>query len=164
MIRVAAQQVARGPDDGEAVWLLGGLYRYRAPATETGGAYSLFQVDARSGFAVPLHFHQRLAEGFYVADGDVTIFIGDEEVRATSGWFALAPPNVRHAFRFESPEARLLLLIAPGDGEHEALFREMGAPAASTTIPPLPTTPPDLEELARIAARHGTQFVGPPPT
>jgi len=158
-----ARQIARGDDEGEAVWLLGGLYRFRAAADETGAAYSLFQVDGHAGFAGPMHLHHEVAEGFYVVDGQVTIFIGDQEIKATRGSFAHAPPGVPHTFRFESPEATLLLLIAPGDGEHEALFREMGEPAMSRSIPPMPTGHPDVVELARIAARHGTQIVGPPP-
>ena len=39
-----ARQIARGDDEGEAVWLLGGLYRFRAAADETGAAYSLRPV------------------------------------------------------------------------------------------------------------------------
>ena len=158
-----AKELARGADEGEAIALLGGLYSYRAEAEETGGAYSLFQVDARRGFAAPRHLHHELSEGFYVVDGNVTLFIGDQEIAAGRGTFALAPAGVPHAFRFDSPEARLLLVIAPGDGAHEALFREMGEPGAVGVIPPLPSAPPDVEELARIAARHGTQIVGPPP-
>jgi quercetin dioxygenase-like cupin family protein len=158
-----ARQIVRGADEGQAVALLGGLYSYRAEADETGGAYSVFQVDAHRGFGAPRHLHHALSEGFYVVDGEVTLLIGEEQFRARRGTFALAPAGVPHAFRFDSPEARLLLLIAPGDGEHEALFREMGEPGELGVIPPLPSTPPDVEELARIAARHGTQIVGPPP-
>ena len=33
-----------GTDDGERLWLLGGLYTFKASGDETGDAYTLFQV------------------------------------------------------------------------------------------------------------------------
>jgi hypothetical protein len=45
--------VARGADDGERLWLLGGLYTYKA----TGDAYTLFEVRGPSGLATPMHRH-----------------------------------------------------------------------------------------------------------
>ena len=153
--------VRRGPTDGEAVWLLGGLYRYRAVGDETADGYSLFEVKGPAGLASPVHVHDHEAEAFYVVSGQVTIFIGDEQIRAMPGSFALVPANVPHTFRLDSPEAKLLLLITPGNAGHEQLFREMGQPADSLQ-PPAPSVP-DLARLGEIAARHGTTIVGPPP-
>lgn len=151
----------RGPTDGEAVSLLGGLYRYRATGDETANAYSLFEVQGPAGLASPVHVHDHEAEAFYVVDGMVTIFIRDEQVRATRGSFALVPANVPHTFRLDSSDAKLLLLITPGNAGHEALFREMGHPADGLQSP-APAVP-DLAKLGEIAARHGTRIVGPPP-
>ena len=92
----------------------------------------------------------------------MTIFLGDEERRLSAGGFALAPRGVRHAFRHETPDAILLLLVSPGP-KHEALFREIGEPAAERVVPPAPTAPSDPAALGEIAARNGTQIVGPPP-
>lgn len=153
--------VQRGPDDGEAVALLGGLYRYRAVGDETAGAYSLFEVQGPAGLASPVHVHDHEAEAFYVVDGMVTIFIGDEQIRATRGSFALVPANVSHTFRLDSADAKLLLLVTPGDAGHEALFREMGQPVDDARQPA--AVVPDMAELGAIAARHGTTIVGPPP-
>jgi quercetin dioxygenase-like cupin family protein len=155
------RSVLRGAADAETVSLLGGLYRYRAVGDDTANGYSLFEVTGPQGFASPLHVHAHEAEGFYVIDGEVTLFLGDEQRASGPGTFGLAPPNSRHTFRFDSPDVRLLLLISPGNVGHEALFREMGSPAGadSTTAP----ESPDFEQLARIAARHGTTIVGPPP-
>ena len=150
----------RRPGEGDAVWLLGGLYSYRARGRETGDAYSLFEMQGQ--VAAPRHFHEREEEGFYVVEGDVTFQIGEELIEGTPGTFAYVPRRVEHAFRIDSPEAKLLLLLTPGDAGHESLFAEMGDAADEHVVPPPPSAPPDVELLAAIAARHGTTIVGPP--
>ena len=151
-----------GPDDGEALWIWGALYTWKARGAQTSQAYSLCEVYGPSGFAAPLHLHEREGEGFYVVEGRVTLVLGDEQVQVSERSFGFAPPGVRHAFRFDS-EARLVLLITPGAAGHEGLFAELGQPAPSPTLPPPPEAPPAPERTAAIAATHGTVILGPPP-
>lgn len=154
----------RRPRDGEALWILGGLYTWKARGAETGGAYSLCEVQGPPGFAIPLHYHEREHESFYVADGLVTLVLDDDQLQLPAGGFGLAPAGVRHCFRLDSDSSRLLLLITPGAAGHEGMFAEMGQPAATPVIPPPPAEPPDPERLIAIAARYGTVTVGPPPS
>jgi mannose-6-phosphate isomerase-like protein (cupin superfamily) len=65
------------PEDGEAMWVLGGLYTWKALGEQTGGEYSLCEVRGPTGFAAPLHRHERENEGFFVASGEVTLVLGD---------------------------------------------------------------------------------------
>ncbi|MDQ3973114.1 MAG: cupin domain-containing protein [Actinomycetota bacterium] len=148
------------PDDGEAYWILGGLYTYRALAEQVGGGYTAVEVRARDGMAIPVHHHDAETEAFYVADGAVTVLVGEQEVPAEQGAFVWVPPGVDHAFRFEA-DGRMLLLFTGGVG-HEGLFREIGEPAVSRTIPPPLEDAPDPEQMAALAARFGTRIVGPP--
>jgi mannose-6-phosphate isomerase-like protein (cupin superfamily) len=156
------QVVARGPDEGEALWVLGGLYTYRALPAETG-AYLLVEVDGPRGLAAPLHFHEGEDEGFYVRSGRVRMVIGDRTIEATAGSFLLAPRGVHHAFVFASGDASLLLLLSGGSG-HEELFRAIGEPAGRREVPPPASKSPDFERLAATAAKHGTRVVGPAPS
>lgn len=150
----------RVPGQEDAVWLLGGLYSYKARGRDTGGAYSLFEVQGP--VATPKHVHSAEEEAFYVVDGEVSFLIGEELVRGGPGTFAFVPRGVEHGFRIESENAKLLLLLTPGATGHESLFEEMGEAAVSHVVPPPPETPPDPERLGEIAARHGTRIVGPP--
>jgi hypothetical protein len=43
------------------------------------------------------------------------------------------------------------------------MFREMGEPAAARSLPEPSAITPDPAALAKVAASHGTQIVGPPP-
>ena len=145
----------REGEEAENIWALGALYSFLGRADETN-AYLACQVRGPDGFAIPVHFHDAEDEAFYVSSGEVTIFLGGHERRLGPGGFALAP-------RGEAPNAVLLLLISPGP-RHEAMFREMGAPAAEYAIPPMPNAMPDREQIGALAARHGTHMTGPPPT
>jgi len=158
----ALRPMSRAADEGEALWVMGGLYSYKAVHAETG-AYFACEVKAPEGYAIPVHYHDDEEEGFYVAQGEATIFLGDEERRLGAGGFALAPRGVNHAFRLETPDAKLLVLVSPGP-KHEALFRDLGEKAVRREIPPPPEEQPDPAKMGELAARHGTRIVGPPPT
>lgn len=153
----------RQPEEGEALWVLGGLYTFKALADETDGGCTVIEVRAPEGFATPVHYHQEEGEGFYVAQGEVSFILADETIRARSGSFAYAPRKVEHSFRFETADAKLIVFLAPCNAGHEGLFREMGEPAPRAELPPPPEAPPDTGRLSEIGARHGTVLVGPPP-
>jgi quercetin dioxygenase-like cupin family protein len=153
--------IVRAPGEGERLWVIGGSYTYKAVNAETG-AYFACEVQAPAGFAIPVHEHEDEEEGFYVAMGEVTMFLGDEERRLGSGGFAFAPRGLRHAFRLETADAKLLLLVSPGP-RHEAMFRAVGEPNDGTGIPPTRGVPVDPAALAEIGLRYGTRVVAPPP-
>ena len=152
-----------GPEDGDAMWVLGGLYTWKAVGAQTGGEYSLCEVRGPAGFAAPLHRHEQENEGFFVASGEVTLILADGETRLAEGGFGFAPAGTPHTFRLDTPEASLLLLITPGASGHEGMFAEMGEPATAHVLPDPPAGPPDFERLAAMAAAHGTTILGPPP-
>ena len=152
-----------GPEDGEAMWVLGGLYTWKALGAQTGGAYSLCEVRGPAGFAAPLHSHEHENEGFYVAS-----------VRSPSSWATAKPASWKVASASHRPgrltrsgstppTRGLLLLITPGAVGHEGMFAEMGEPATDHVLPAPPDGPPDFAGLAAIAAKHGTTILGPPP-
>ena len=160
---MAPTTFAHGTEDGERLWLLGGLYTFKATGDETGDAYSLFQVRGPAGLATPMHRHEREEEGFYIVDGRVTVFTDGVEHHLGAGGFAFVPRGATHGFRLDSAEATLLLLISPGNAGHESMFREMGEPVVGPVLPGAPSAPVDPALLAAIAERNGTIIVGPPP-
>jgi quercetin dioxygenase-like cupin family protein len=147
---------------GDALWVLGGRYTWKALGAQTANEYSLCEVQGPAGFAIPVHFHDHENEGFLVAQGTVTLLLDGEEVRLAAGAFGFAPAGTHHAFRLDSGDARLLLLITPGAAGHEEMFAAMGEPAGGDGLPPSPSAAPDPEVLGALAASHGTIIVGPP--
>lgn len=150
-----------GPDLQAAIWFLGALARVRVSGAQTGGAFSLADHLARRGNASPVHVHDRDDETFFVLDGELRVFTGEEEHSAGPGTVAVLPRRLRHAYVVTSAEARFLTLHTPAGFERFAA--EAGEPAQALTLPPPPAGEPDFAALAQAAARHGITILAPPP-
>ena len=161
---VASRTFAQEPGEGEAWWWFGALATIKATGEQTGGRYTLVEILAPDGFASPLHVHHSEDEGFYILEGEMTFYVGDQTIKARPGSFLFGPKDVPHAFRVDSGPARLLFIFSPAG--MEGFIRESSEPARSLSIPPQPEEPPDeaqMERLAAIAARYGGEILGPPP-
>jgi mannose-6-phosphate isomerase-like protein (cupin superfamily) len=73
----------------------------------------------------PLHFHPDTDEGFYVAEGELTVVFPEREVVATAGTFVLIPRGVVHTARNSgSGPMRGTITISPGNAAHTFEFVE----------------------------------------
>jgi quercetin dioxygenase-like cupin family protein len=161
----ASRTFAHEPDEGEALWWFGVLATFKATAEQTGGHYTLVEILAPEGYASPLHVHHFEDEGFYILEGEMTFYVGEQTIKAQPGSFLFGPKDVPHAFTVDRGPARLLFVLSPAG--MEGLIREMGEPARTLSIPPQPEEPPDeaeMEQMMAIAARYGGEILGPPPT
>ena len=160
----ASWTFAHEPGEGEALWWIGMLATIKATKEQTGGRYTLVEILAPDGFASPLHVHHSEDEGFYILEGEMTFYVGDQTIKARPGSFLFGPKDVPHAFRVDSGPARMLFIFSPAG--MEGFIRESSEPARSLSIPPQPEEPPDeaeMERLAALAARYGGEILGPPP-
>ena len=73
------------PGDGVAVWQLGSLLTFKATSQATGGRCWAKELLAPRGMATPRHVHTHEDEAFYVLEGEVSIYVGDDVVRASPG-------------------------------------------------------------------------------
>ena len=105
----------------------GGAASYLATGATTGGKFGLYRWDMgpEPGGAEP-HFHRTITESFFVLDGTVKLYDGNEWLDAHPGDFAFVPEGGLHGFRNESGQpASLLILFAPG-APREAYFEGLG--------------------------------------
>ena len=153
--------VISSPDAQAAIWFLGALAQVRVSGEQTGGAFALADHLARRGNASPVHIHDRDDETFFVLDGELRVFAGEEEHAAGPGTVAVPPRRLRHAYVVTSATARFLTLHTPAGFERFAA--EVGEPARALAFPPPPAGPPDFAALAQAAARHGITILAPPP-
>jgi quercetin dioxygenase-like cupin family protein len=160
-IALVTGSVISDPDAQTAIWFLGALSQVRVSGAQTGGAFSLADHLARRGNASPVHVHDLDDETFFVLDGELRIFAGEEEHIAGPGTVAVLPRRLRHAYVVTSATARFLTLHAPAGFEQFAA--EAGQAAMALTLPPPPAGPPDFAALAQAAARHGITILAPPP-
>jgi quercetin dioxygenase-like cupin family protein len=159
----ASRTFAHVPGEGEALWWFGMLATVKATAEQTGGQYSLVEILAPEGYPSVLHVHHREDEGFYILEGELTFYVGEQTMKARPGSFLFGPKDIPHAFSVDSGPARLLFVLSPAG--MEGLIREMGEPARSLSIPPQPEEPDEaeMERLMAIATRYGAEILGPPP-
>ncbi len=155
-------QYARRVGLESAVWYMGNLFGILARSEETDGRFGLMETVSRKGFEPPRHVHHREDEGFYVLEGNITFYVGDEIHEATPGTFVLMPRGIPHSFTFESDVIRMLVIVAPGGLEEHFRDPRFSEPAQALTLPPPPAAPPDMPALVDEMVRHGVEIVGPP--
>ncbi len=155
-------QYARRASLESSVWYMGGLFGILAGSEETNGQFGLMEILGRKGLEPPRHVHHRDDEGFYVLEGEITYYVGEETYKAGPGTFVFLPRGVPHSFTFETDVIRKLAIIAPGG--LVAHFRDprFSEPAQALTLPPPPAGPPDMAAFAEDLAGYGIEIVGPP--
>ncbi len=146
-------------DSADAVWFVGCLGTMVAQGAQTGGRLSIVEFTHPTGFATPQHVHNREDEGFYVLDGEMTGFCGDEEFHASRGSFVWLPSGVPHGYSSYG-EATLRCLAITVPAGFEQFVSEAGEPAAQRVLPP--PSEPDMPRLLAVHARYGLDVVGPP--
>jgi quercetin dioxygenase-like cupin family protein len=153
---VAPAAVVLASDEGEAVWFADSLLRYKVTGDETHGQLALAEVRAPRGSGSPVHTHRLEDEAWYILEGELTFWLGEEALTAIPGDFVFGPRGVRHRFRVDSEEARFLILVTPAG--FEEFTRACGWPASAGTLPPADLHPRHDDELAAAARRHGIEI------
>jgi len=127
--------------------------RFVAPGGVTNGQFGLFQWDMQPKAGGPAaHIHKTFSESFFVLDGTVSLYNGEDWVSATKGDFLYVPEGGIHAFRNDSDAfASMLILFAPG-APRENFFVEL----AETVDSGQELTP---EEYTAFYARHDQYMV-----
>jgi quercetin dioxygenase-like cupin family protein len=153
--------VISGPDVQTAIWFLGALTQVRVSGAQTGGAFALADHLTRRGNASPVHVHDQDDETFFVLDGELRVFAGEEGHLAGPGTVAVLPRRLRHAYVVTSATARFLTLHTPAG--FEQFVARVGEPTQALMLPPESAGPPDFAALSQAAARHGITILAPPP-
>src|SRR5690348_7822490 len=139
--------VTTPPAAGELVFLGARARIVSAPDANELGVVDMLEVPP--GDMPPLHVHHAHDEGFYMLEGELTLFTPGEQTTLRAGEFLLAPRGVPHTYRVGDAPARWLITSSPAG--FERFVAAVGASAAA-----------DPAELGRLAADHGIEILGPP--
>ncbi len=141
-------------------WFLGGQARILLPGAATGKALALMEFSDPAGHAPPQHTHQNEEELWFVLDGEVTFFVGDQRHDLVAGQVAYGPRGVPHSYLVRSGEgARLAVAFSPASIEE--FFKASGTPVAEAgELPPAF----DLAAVVAAAEAFHLRVTGPPPT
>jgi quercetin dioxygenase-like cupin family protein len=151
---------ALAKDEGQAIWFLDTLTFVKATGEQTGGAFGLIEHVAPPGSGSPYHVHHAEEEIFYVLEGEVTFFSGDDKFTGTGGSYVFLPRDIPHGFKVTGDKpARYLVMTIPAGFEQFTI--EVSQPATALTLPP--ARPHDMEKLRSVAAKYNIEILGPLP-
>ncbi len=144
----------------ESYWFFDQLIDVLVSGEQTDGSYSVVETWGPQGFATPLHVHRDLDEGFYIIDGELTVWCGAEVSVLAAGDFVLAPRGVPHTIKNTGSGVLHAQVISTPAG-FEDFVRALGTRATAHELPVL-DGPPDNERAATLASENGIDLLGPP--
>ena len=154
--------VIRTPTEGRTIAVVGDVYRFLATGEDTNGKYAMCEAIVPPGGGPPPHVHSSEEEGFYVLEGEITFFIGEQRLVASAGMFANMPVGTPHSFKNESGKpAKMLISVAPAG--LEKMFFEVGVPVPTGATTAVPPTKEEIERLLAAAPRYGVEIKLPGP-
>jgi len=149
-----------GPGEGDARWFLGTLATIKVDGDDSAGRLAIWEALLPKDAGPPLHKHPE-DETFYVLDGRMTVWVGDESRHLSPGSLMYVPGGVPHTFIVESETARVLMLSTVAGIER--FIRTLSEPARRLQLPPDDVFPSDEEIVAGFAAGR-VEICGPRPT
>jgi len=86
----------------------------KASGSDTAGQLAVMERTYPAGLSVPEHHHEGEDELFYLLDGELEGFCGEDRWTATPGSFVLVPRDQPHGFVVSSATAaRALVIVGP---------------------------------------------------
>ena len=150
-------------DGLERIWFLNTLVVIRVPPDRGTDDLCVLEHHAPKGNSPPLHVHHDQDEVFALLAGEARFHLSGRDFEARTGDCLLVPKGKPHSYLATSAEGVRFMTITRGGG-FVGLVREVGRAATTDGLPEF-SGPPSREQqegLARIARKHGVEFVGPP--
>lgn len=155
-----APYFAQAGDHQHLQWMGTGRLRVLLDAATTGGQLTMIEERLGQGDITPWHVHDADDEVFFVMEGSIRVWTGDQESPRdiAAGGIAFLPRGIPHAFKVTSERAWVLMACTPGG--IETMFREAGWDLRN----PVPEGwEVAIPHLAQVSARLGVRLLGPPP-
>lgn len=139
------------PSDGTVGRIGGGEFRFRVPASVTGGAVSMAQGSLAPGFlGAPPHTHSHEDEILFVLEGTIHVMVDETVTEVPAGAIHVRPIGRPHTFwNAGATTARWMDCYAPGG--HEEYLKEVAAlfSAGGGAV---------REQLPAVGARYGITY------
>jgi len=135
--------------EGKLLSARGSEMFFKATRASTNGAFSLMERTLPpGGRKPPPHIHTNCEEAFFVLDGEIEFFLGDDTVIGRPGSFVHVPGGVSHTFgNAATSQSRLLIIHAPA---MDAYFEELQALWSGKVFP-------STAEEQALMKRHGME-------
>jgi quercetin dioxygenase-like cupin family protein len=161
---VARRAYCRRADLESSLFYMGSVMSFLTTGDETGGRIALMEYRSRPGNEPPPHIHEWENELYYVLEGNVDFYNGNELLSAGPGDTVFLPQGEANTFSVRTPSARMLILVQ-ATGEHpvglDSYFRKMAEPATSMVLPEGAVTyaMDDPDHAIQVGAENGLRML-----
>lgn len=136
------------PNEQNSRAIPGALFHFLARGEQTGHSFSLIYIEVYKGNEPPAHTHLREDESYYILEGSMRFWVGDDVFDAKAGDFIHLPKGVPHKFELQSDCVKELMWITPSGLEQ--WFWDNSAPAVDMRALPVSYGPPPPETVAHF--------------
>ena len=141
---------------GQSFWLMGDFYAIKTTSDQTGGAYSITEIESFPGNGPPPHIHHKEDECFYIVEGAFTVILGDRVFDVADGDFVRIPKGTPHTYKnVGAVPGKMLVILSPGG--FERMWAELGQPG-SLNQQPRQEDPSTLNRLLAMAPGYGLEI------
>lgn len=135
--------------EGKLISARGSSMFFKATRASTNGAFSFMERTLPpGGRKPPPHIHTNCEEAFYVLDGEIEFFLGDDRFTGRSGSFVHVPGGVSHTYsNAATAPSRLLIIHAPAMDSYFEELQELWSREV----------PPSVEDERALMKRHGME-------
>jgi quercetin dioxygenase-like cupin family protein len=124
----------------------------KVSSQDSGGACTIFEMNALPKSGPFKHVHHREDEWYYVLSGEFLFRAGDEEHTLTTGAGIWLPRGIPHVWaNVQEAEGKIILMCQPGG--FEKFFDEMGI---------VPMDQKSQGKMGELMAKYGMEMLGPP--
>jgi len=138
----------------------GALFHFLATGIQTNNQFSLMYIEVHKGNEPPPHTHKNEDENYYILEGEIKFWVGDDVFIAKAGDFIHLPKGIPHRFELQSAIVKELMWMTPAGLEQ--WFWDNSAPAVSMQPLPLQKEPPPPEVInhfVRSLSGYGVEMV-----
>jgi quercetin dioxygenase-like cupin family protein len=124
----------------------------KVTSEDSGGACSIFEMNALPRSGPFLHVHHREDEWYYVLSGEFLFRAAGEDHALVAGGSIWLPRGIPHVWaNTATSDGKLILMCQPGG--FEKFFDEMGR---------VPLEKKSPETMRDLMAKYGMEMLGPP--
>jgi len=144
------QPVVTPANEGQRFDIPGQKVLGKLASVHTNGQFMFAHCEIDAGFGPPMHIHAHEDELFYILEGELKVFVGDDVILARAGDTAFLPRGIQHRFEGAGEKGAKFTILITGDNFERFYPRYSAA---------LEGEFPNYVRAAEIAAEHGIQFV-----
>lgn len=150
--------IAYQPNQGRDYLIWGDLYSFKTTAAESDGAHALMEMNVKPGSGTPPHIHHAEDEMFYVLEGELSLWCGENKIIGKPGTFVAVPKGVVHRWANESNVmVKSLVFLVPGG--FEEFLMKIGEPVTDPNQDSHPPTKEEIDYAMSIAAEYNMEIL-----